>query len=287
MKTVETNDVTGSSYQEQDRLAVEMDELVGSFSQGSVQSNKNLNETVGGISMVQQTAGSVQDYGLRVFFETWMEPVLKQLVKLIQYYETDKTILTLAAKKSQMWLRYGISELTDEILQQDLTVRVNVGIGNTDPVRRVERLIFGVTQAASLPEMAGRIKGINITDEIFGSLGYKDSSRFFMNDEEWEAEQASRPDPGPPPDIAIKREELQFRREDNQLRHQRELMRLDMDAQIGFAKLALEKEMTLEKLYGELGIGREKLQTERETTALRENVHMLELDEKRRTGSGI
>lgn len=287
VKTVETNDVTASSYQEQDRLAVEMDELVGSFSPGSVQSNKNLNETVGGISMVQQTAGSVQDYGLRIFFETWMEPVLKQLVKLIQYYETDQTILTLAAKKSQMWLRYGISELTDDILRQDLTVRVNVGIGNTDPVRRVERLIFGVTQTASLPEMAGRIKAINVGDEIFGSLGYKDSSRFFMTDEEWEAEQQSRPDPGPPPEIQMKKEELQYRREDNQLRHQRELMRLDMDAQLGFAKLALEKELTMEKMYSMLGLEGRKLQTERDTTALRENVHLVELEEKRRTGSGI
>jgi hypothetical protein len=285
VQTVNTPDITGSSYQEQDRLAVEMDELVGSFSPGSVQSNKNLNETVGGISMVQQTAGSVQDYGLRIFFETWMEPALKQLVKLIQFYETDQTILTLAAKKSQMWLRFGISELTDEILRQDLTVRVNVGIGNTDPVRRVERLIFGVTQAASLPGMVGRVKGAAITDEIFGALGYKDSSRFFMGEEEWEQFQQAQADPPPDPQIVIKREELQFRREDNQLRHQRELMRLDMEAQLGFARLALEKDIPLQKLYAELGIKREEMQLARDTTATRENVRLLEVDQKRRAAA--
>ena len=41
VKTVETKDITSSSYQEQDRLSTEMDELVGSFSQQSVQQTAN------------------------------------------------------------------------------------------------------------------------------------------------------------------------------------------------------------------------------------------------------
>jgi hypothetical protein len=48
-------------------------------------------QTVGGAAMMSQTAGSVSDYGLRVFFETWMEPVLKQLMKLEQAYENEPT----------------------------------------------------------------------------------------------------------------------------------------------------------------------------------------------------
>jgi hypothetical protein len=94
VNTVDTRDVTGSSYQEQDRLSVELDELVGAFSQTSVQSNKNLNETVGGMEAMQSGAGAVRDYGLRIFFETWVEPTLRQMVRCEQYYETDATIMT-------------------------------------------------------------------------------------------------------------------------------------------------------------------------------------------------
>lgn len=281
VQTVNTPDITSSSYQEQDRLAVESDELVGTFSQSSVQSNKNLNETVGGMSMVSQTAGSVSDYALRIFFETWMEPTLKQLVKLIQMYETDETILTLAANKSQLWVRYGMSEITDELLKQDLTVRVNVGIGNTDPVRRVEKLIFGVTKTAELPQMVARMKAPSVADEIFGALGYKDASRFFMTDQEFEQDQQENP-PGPPPEIELKREEFQIRREDNQLRHQRELMKLDLEATIGFARIAAEKEITLEKLYETLNFDREKLQTTRQVAALDNTTKVRELGEARR-----
>lgn len=279
--TINTPDITSSSYKEQDLLSVEADELVGNFSQSSVQSNKNLNETVGGMSMLSQTAGSISDYALRIFFETWMEPTLKQLVKLIQMYETDTTILTIAANKSQLWLRYGMSEITDELLQQDLTVRVNVGIGNTDPVRRVEKLIFGVTKTAELPQMVARMKAPAIADEIFGALGYKDASRFFMTDPEFEKDQKENP-PGPPPEVQLKREEFQIRREDNQLRHQRELMKLDMEATIGFAKIAADKEITLEKLYETIGFEREKLQTTRQVAALQETNKVRELSEKRR-----
>ena len=38
-------------YQEQDRLNVDYDELTGSFSQGSVMTNRKLGETVGGMGI--------------------------------------------------------------------------------------------------------------------------------------------------------------------------------------------------------------------------------------------
>ena len=41
VNVVSTPDVTGSSYNEQDRINVDFDDLAGQFSQGSVQSNKH------------------------------------------------------------------------------------------------------------------------------------------------------------------------------------------------------------------------------------------------------
>jgi len=215
-----------------------------------------------------------------------MEPVLKQLVKLIQAYETDETILAIAAKKSKEMLRFGISDITDQLIRQDLTIRVNVGMGNTDPIRRVERLLFGIEKTAALPKMAERLKSDRIADEVFGSLGYKDATAFFMSDEELKQKQAEEGDQTPP-DVKLKMQELEVRGSDNKMRHQRELMNLDLNAQLGFAKLALEKEMTLEKLYQTLGIEEKKIDSQRQEAGVRENNKVTELALARATGSGI
>ena len=286
VQTVDTRDVTGSSYQEQDRLSVELDELVGSFSQTSVQSNRNLNETVGGMEAMQSGAGAVRDYGLRIFFETWVEPTLRQMIRLEQYYETDQVIMTLASKKAQLFQRFGIDEITDQLLQQELTVRVNVGMGNTDPQKRVEKLMYATKNAAGLPGMAMRMKSSELADEIYGSLGYKDASRFFRNDEEQKQYVEENP-PKEDPEIELKKMELEKNKEDNKMRHQREIMRLEMDAQLGFAKLALEKDMRLSDLYAKLGIERQKDRTARQSKALDNVVALKEHTLRRETGEGV
>jgi hypothetical protein len=277
VKTVNTPDVTQSSYMEQDKLAMEFDELVGNFAQGSAGVNREGNSpTVGGSAMMSQTAGSVSDYGLRIFFETWMEPVLRQLMKLEQAYENDETILSIAANQAQLLLKFGVHEVTDELIRQDLVVRVNVGMGNTDPIRRVERLLFGLEKAAALPQMAEKLKADEAANEIFGSLGYKDASRFFMNDQQLDEKMKEAGDQTPP-EIKMKQQEIQIRQEDNKLRHQRELMKLDMEAQLGFARLALEKEMTLEKLYQTLGMQKQKMISDRQATAVSENTKIAQV----------
>jgi len=286
VQTVDTRDVTGSSYQEQDRLSVEMDELTGSFSQTSVQSNKNLNETVGGMEAMSTGAGAVRDYGLRIFFETWAEPTLRQLVRLEQFYETDKTILSLAAKKISLYQRFGIDKITDDLLINELTVRVNVGMGNTDPQKRVEKLMYATQNAASLPEMAPRMKSSEVADEIYGSLGYKDASRFFRNDDEQAAFIEENPPP-PDPMIELKKAELEKNREDDKMRHQREVMKLEMTAQLGFAKLALDKGLKLSDMYQKLGIEKMKDRTTRQTKALDNVVALKEHTLRRETGAGV
>ncbi len=286
VQTVDTRDVTGSSYQEQDRLSVELDELVGSFSQTSVQSNRNLNETVGGMEAMQSGAGAVRDYGLRVFFETWVEPTLRQLIRCEQYYESDNVILSLASKKAGLYQKFGLDEITDNLLIQELTVRVNVGMGNTDPQRRVEKLMYATKNAASLPGMAERMKSSELSDEIYGALGYKDASRFFRNDEEQQQHIKENP-PKEDPEIALKKAELKKNEEDNKMRHQREVMRLELDAEIGFAKLALDRNMKLSELYARLGLERMKDRTARQAKALDNVVAMREHQLRRETGAGV
>jgi hypothetical protein len=286
VQTVDTRDVTGSSYQEQDRLSIELDELVGSFSQTSVQSNKNLNETVGGMEAMQSGAGAVRDYGLRVFFETWVEPTLRQMVRLEQFFETDATILGLAGKKAGLYQKFGIDEITDDLLMQEMTVRVNVGMGNTDPQRRVEKLMYATKNAAQLPGMAPRMKSEDVAHEIYGALGYKDATRFFRT----EAEQKQFIEENPPkedPEIALKKAELEKGKADDKMRHQREVMKLEMTAELGFAKLALDRNMKLSTLYQQLGLDRMKDRTTRQSKAMDNVVALKEHALRRETGAGV
>lgn len=285
VKIISTPDVTGSSYQEQDRLSVEMDELVGGFSQSSVQNNKSLNETVGGMGMIEQSAGAVEDYTIRIFMVTWMEPAVRQLVQLIQFYETDPVVLALAAKEAELYQRFGINRVTDELLEQELTTNINLGVGNTDPMRRVEKLIFGVTKTAELPGMIDRMKSSTVSDEIFGALGYKDGSRFFMSDQELEEFKAEQPEEGPPPEIQLKMDELEVRRADNQMRQDREMLKIEMLKELEYAKMALDRELKLEDMYTALGIAKDRDKTIRDQAALREANKSQELSIKRNQGA--
>lgn len=175
-------EVTGSSYQEQDRVSVDFDELAGTFSPGSVQSNRALNETVGGLKLLDGDSNKLTEYQLRVFAETWVEPVLKQLVRLEQAYETDAKVLAIAGEKAKVREKFGLDQVTDAMLQGMVTVRVNVGFGATNPQQRVEKLAMGLnTVGTFLPQVMSGLDGKEVVTEVFGALGFKGAERFFPN----------------------------------------------------------------------------------------------------------
>lgn len=176
-------DVTSSAYAEQDRLNVDFDELTGNFSQGSVQTNRQLNETVGGMQMMGTSANQMTEYLLRTFVETWVELVLRQLVKLEQAYENDVTILGLAGEKAQLSQKYGIDKITDELLNQSLTVSVNVGLGATDPRQKLQKFSFALDTYARVMSSIPDADPEAVRKEVFGLAGYKNGSRFFKKDE--------------------------------------------------------------------------------------------------------
>lgn len=180
IKEVNWPDVTASSYQEQDRLNVDFDELAGNFSPASIQQNAKLQETVGGMAILKGAAGTLTEYGLLTYVHTFIEPVLRQLVKLEQHYETDEVVMGIAAERAQLFQKYGANQQIDSLLNQELTLKVNVGMGATDPMTKVQKLIMGATSYANIAKMG--IPGLNTNEigkEIFGHLGYQDGRRFF------------------------------------------------------------------------------------------------------------
>ena len=178
VRIVETRDVTQSAYAEQDRINMDFDELQGNFSTSTIQASRSLNETVGGMSLLANSTGSVVEYVLRTFSETWVEKTLKQLLRLEQYYETDEIILGLAGEAAVAINAEMKDVSVDDLLKYEVLLKVNVGINATDPLKKVQNLMLGLQTLAAFPGVAERINIQEVTKEVFGHLGYKDGDRF-------------------------------------------------------------------------------------------------------------
>ena len=288
VRVVDTPDVTGSSYNDQDRLDLAIDELTGVMSQQTVQNNRNLNETVGGMSMMNKAADQAADYGIKTFIETWMEPTIRQLVRLEQYYETDEVILAIAADKSDRYQQFtkqiemsgGQAPDINSLLKKELTVNVNIGFGATNPRTQIEQFTFALSNVANLPGTIERINTDEVIKEIFGKVGYRDGQRFFN------PPQPPQP-PGPSPDkqaeLQFKQQELQVKQQSMQVESQESQIRLQMERErwqaelqvkreIEMQKLAMNHGIKMEELHRRLGIEQAKIQTQRDIEAGRQTL---------------
>ena len=289
VREVEFNDVTSSSYAEQDRINVDFDELVGNFSGGSVLTNRKMNETVGGMSMISAGATQLTEYMLRTFTETWVEPTLRQLVKLEAAYETDEVVLAIASNKAKLFPKYGVSQVNDSLLKQDLVLTVNVGLGATDPSRKLQGFLGAAKTYAEIMRMVPGANLEEVRNEIFGLAGYKDSQRFFpggqkqlppevqqgiqqmqqrMQQMQQQLQQAQQALKDKSQELQLEQQktqvELQLEAQDSQRKAQLEMEKLELERQVAEAQLALRKyEIELEnKLKTQMG--RDKAMVERE-----------------------
>lgn len=180
-------EIPSSAYAEMERLNVDFDDQAGQFNSGSVQTNRSLNETVGGLNLISSSANSVQEFDLRTWVETWVEPVLGQLVKLIQFYESDETILGLCGDRAQLLQKFGVDQITDDLLQEQIAVRVDVGLGASNPQTKLANLANGLKVLepiwASNPQVQSGEFTVNIdelTNEVMSLCGYRDGGKRFV-----------------------------------------------------------------------------------------------------------
>ena len=188
-----------SAYAEMERLNVDFDDLAGQFNSGSVQTNRSLNETVGGLKLIAGSANAVQEFDQRVWIETWAEPAIAQIVRLEQYYEDDKTVLALCGDRAKIRQKYGMNDVTDEMLDQQITVRIDVGLGVGDPAQRMAKLTNALAVIEKvvplIPEFKTgewKMNGEEMFREIFGSAGYRDGGMRFIT----KSPPKQGPDPG-------------------------------------------------------------------------------------------
>jgi hypothetical protein len=172
-----------------EKLDVDMDDLAGQFNAGTVQTNRTLNDTVGGLKLVAGATNAVQEFDIRLWIETWAEPALAQVVRLEQYYESDAIILGLCGQRAQLWQKHGVSRITDDLMDHQVTTRINAGLGVGDPQQRLAKFRDATAVAAPLlaqsPDFqSGKIK-LNVSEimnECFGAVGYRDGGKRFISE---------------------------------------------------------------------------------------------------------
>ena len=243
IKVDETNDVTGSAYQEQDRVNVDFDELAGEFSVGSVQSNRSLNETVGGMQLMQAGSSQLKEYLIKTFTETWLKPVVRQLAWLEATYETDENIISIAGRK------VGLEVVPEELfmLAGDMAINTNVGMGATNPQQRIERFMLGLNALAGVfPDLPLILNREEVIAEVFGALGHQDGSRFFQLDQP------------PPPDPAQQQMEQEMALKQAELEQEGQLEQQQLAQEASIEQQRLDQEMAMER--ERLAMEYEKLQ---------------------------
>lgn len=175
VKETQPQDVTASAYQEQDRINLEFDEVSGSFSAASVGSNRKLNETVGGMTLLSSDASQVKEYEIRTLAETWVEEVLAQLVLLEAAYESDEEVLDSVAADANLTV-----ERVMEVLGAKVRTKCNVGFNSTSPERRMAKIMLALDSIGKyMPDLLRSLDAHELAKEVFGAIGYRDGQRFF------------------------------------------------------------------------------------------------------------
>lgn len=287
VRVLDFPDVTGGSYQEHDRLSQEMDELGGMFSGSSVQANRSLNETVGGMNLLQGDANDVSEYELRTFVETWVEPVLRKLQKLEAMFETDENVMQLAGENSEVFQRYGRDIAIDQLIDQELIVSVNVGMGNTNPQQRLQRFGSIIQAVAGIPEVAMALNAQEVGKEMMAMGGFSQTERFFMSEEEVQQKQQQMQQAQQPPQDNSAQVKAQADMELEKIRSADRRYAVDQERDTKMMVKAAELQVKLKDLYENIGIKKQANQTTRDVTALREGSRAREMNLKRKMGSGI
>lgn len=170
-------------------LDLEIDDLSGTQNYGSVETNNALGKTLGGLKLAAGAANAVQEFDIRLWIETWATPALAQIVRLEQYYESDPIVLGLCGQRAQLWQKHGLNSITDHLLEQEVTVRISVGLGAGDPQQRLAKFEAAAKVVAPLlaetPEFkSGQVEldWEAVCTEVFGAAGYRDGGKRFFKE---------------------------------------------------------------------------------------------------------
>jgi len=92
-------------------------------------------------------------------------------------------VLATAAQRANLMQRFGMDQITDSLLRQDLTLSVSVGMGATDPTQRRESFLSALAAYNQIATAGSPDQNLpEIRKVLFGLSGFRDSARFFLTE---------------------------------------------------------------------------------------------------------
>lgn len=225
IKPITSNTNLGDTFQEQTLIHEQFNDLAGGVSQQTASGNHNSTTAM----LTGSIATTVQDYSIKMFVDTWLSPTLNQILRCIIMNEMDEGLLYDARNEASKTANLAMDGMPLKPDMRYMDVYCDIGMGNTDPIRKVERLMYGLEKLVNLPGVAERIKPAAVIRETMGALGFLTDSAFFRDDQEQQQYLSENP-PGPT-DIDVKLKDLEHRMQDSQLREQRERDKIAVDMQ--------------------------------------------------------
>lgn len=282
-------DPSANSQNYIDRLSVDMDELAGVFSGSSVQSNRSLNETVGGMQLLNSSANALTEFDLRVWVETWVEPCLSQCINCIKEYESDEVVISVAGEraglienvvagddqtasldpkkqeaeaekqKNPFQPPISVSDVLGHLDNAQVVVKVNVGIGALDNNQRMQKFMMGFKGSLELiqplKEQGITLNAAAVAQEIWGLAGYKDADRFYLKDEQKEQ--------GPPPEAQLEMLKHKGRMEEKGLDAKVKMQTEKMKADLSGREISLqEREFEHQKAMDDMRMQMDRMQAQ-------------------------
>jgi hypothetical protein len=108
-----------------------------------------------------------------------------------------------------------------------MSLRVNVGMGATDPQQKMGKFMFALTTYGTAMQIPGADPEA-IRREVFGLAGYKDGSRFFVKQDD-------------PQTMQLQQQMQQLMQQFQQLAQEHESLKLDKSAQMLSAQTGAAK----------------------------------------------
>lgn len=233
VKEVSWPDLPRSLYEEKNRNDADFDNLAGNFNPMTLSQTRSPRESFRTVNAVQSPAMMMTEYTLMTLVQTFLLPVLRQLILLEQFYESDQVLLAIAGQKAKVTQRFGVNEINDAILEKKMSVNVNLGMGATDPTTKQQRLQGALSMCAQLTHKP--IPGLDLKEvfkELFALAGYRDGKRFLQDGSDPEKAKLTQM-------VQMLMQKLKMLETDKRNKHESNVVKLTTAREGNLVKLAL------------------------------------------------
>jgi len=169
-------DVTGSSYKEQEMNEIAFEELTGITPYNMGTQRPGMNKTATGVSILTEEANTLIAMELRIINETFMLPALEIIVQFEQQFENEEVLRHVADQEGidfdGVWSRDAIEGKYD--------VEVNAGVGSTSREVKFRNLGMIIDRMMAINSQYGA-PVMNIIEAVREALplaGHENPDRF-------------------------------------------------------------------------------------------------------------